>query len=155
MITIASSASITAITSFRPRARRRICAWACALGVLLPSAMPVHAHGVDPSTASSALSMLPLAVSVAAPASLLVGGVALAVVAVETSARGTVLILERASDAARMSVELAGHASLAVGALVTVSVIGSGWVLSQAGKAVLFIPNEIGISLLYNERVTR
>ena len=33
-------------------------------------------------------------------------------------------------------------------------VIGSGWVLSQVGQAVLFIPNEIGASLLYNERIT-
>jgi hypothetical protein len=31
----------------------------------------------------------------------------------------------------------------------------AGWVLSAAGQAVAFIPNEIGKALLYNERVTR
>lgn len=141
-------------TAFQVFFSRRAAAAACALSMLLPTAAPVRAHGVDASTASSALSMLPVAISVAAPVALLSSGVALSVVATEASARGTVLMLERASDAARMSVELAGRASLAVGTLVTVSAIGSGWVLSQAGKAVLFIPNEIGASLLYNERVT-
>ena len=133
---------------------RRACALGCAFAMLLPATMPVMAHGADPSTASSALSMLPVAISVAAPVAILSSGVVLTVVAVDASARGTVLMLERASDAARMSVELSGRASLAVGTLVTVSAIGTGWVLSQAGQAVLFIPNEIGASLLYNERVT-
>jgi hypothetical protein len=133
------------------RAAELVCAFAL-LAPLMPTS--AQAHGVDASTASSALSMLPVAVSVVAPVAVLASGAALTVVTVEASARGTVLMLERASDAARMSVELSGRASLAVGTLVTVSVIGSGWVLSQAGKAVLFIPNEIGGSLLYNERVT-
>jgi hypothetical protein len=31
----------------------------------------------------------------------------------------------------------------------------TGWVLSTAGRAIAFIPNEIGKALLYNERVTR
>jgi hypothetical protein len=136
-------------------APRRVAALVCSfalLAPLVPSA--ARAHGADASTASSALSLLPVAVSVAAPAALLVGGATLSVVAVEASARGTVLFFERASDASRMSVELAGQASLAVGTLVAVTAVSTGWVLSQAGKAVLFIPNEIGASLLYNERVT-
>ena len=108
---------------------------------------------------ASALSALPVAVSVAAPVVLLSGGVMLTVVAVEASATGTVWLLERASDGARMSVTLAASAagglSLAAGAAVTVSVVGTGWVLSAAGKAIAFIPNEVGKALLYNERVTR
>ncbi len=149
--------NITAQTHTRRTLRRvslRACALTCAFAMLLPLAPAARAHGPDPSTASSALSMLPVAMSVVAPAAVLVSGAALTVVAVDASARGTVLMLERASDASRMSLELAGGASLVVGTLVTVSVIGSGWVLSQAGKAVLFIPNEVGASLLYNERVT-
>ena len=108
---------------------------------------------------ASLLSTLPIAVSVAAPAVLLSGGVAVTVVAVEASAEGTVWILERASDGARMSVRLgaqaAGGLSLAAGTLVTVSAIGTGWVLSAAGQAIAFIPNQVGAALLYNERVTR
>ena len=78
--------------------------------------------------------------------------------AVEVSAQGTVYVLERASDGARVSVEVsgrgAGAASLAVGTGVTVSVIGAGLVLSAAGEAIAFIPNAIGRALLHNERLT-
>lgn len=124
---------------------------------LLSGVAPARAH----SSASdvSALSALPVAVSVAAPAVLLSGGVLLTVVAVEASGTGTVWLLERASDGARMSVTLAASAvgglSLAAGTAVTVSAVGAGWVLSMAGKAIAFVPNEIGKALLYNERVTR
>jgi hypothetical protein len=36
-----------------------------------------------------------------------------------------------------------------------VTALTSGYVLSAAGQAIAFIPNEIGRALLYNERVTR
>ena len=105
------------------------------------------------------MSALPIAVSVAAPAALLSGGVMLTVVAVEASAAGTVWVFERASDGARLSVTLAastlGGLSLAAGTAVTVSAMATGWVLSAAGQAIAFIPNQIGAALLYNERVTR
>ncbi len=51
--------------------------------------------------------------------------------------------------------EAAAALALRVGTVVAVSVIGTGWVLSTAGQAVAFIPNEIGKALLHNERVTR
>lgn len=44
---------------------------------------------------------------------------------------------------------------MAVGTTVAVLAIGSGYVLSAAGQALAFIPNEIGAALLYNEQVTR
>ena len=106
---------------------------------------------------ASAISMLPVAVSVAAPAMLLSAGAVLTLVAVESTARGTVWVLERASDGVRVSVNFAGQVlgGAAVGAAVAVTVIGSGYVLSAAGQAIAFIPNEIGAALLHNERVTR
>ena len=117
-----------------------------------------RAHGVNASDAS-ALSALPIALSVAAPVMILSGGVMLTVVAVEATSAGTVWVLERASDGARLSVTLAagaaGGVSLLAGTAVAVSVVGAGWVLSAAGRAIAFIPNEIGAALLYNERVTR
>ena len=107
----------------------------------------------------SAISMLPVAVSVAAPALLISGGAVLTVVAVEASAEGTVWILERASDGARASITLsamaAGGLSVAAGTAITVSAFSAGWVLSAAGKALAYIPNAIGEALLYNERVSR
>jgi hypothetical protein len=38
---------------------------------------------------------------------------------------------------------------------VVVSAFSAGWVLSAAGRAIAYIPNEIGAALLHNERVTR
>ncbi len=109
------------------------------------------------STASeaSALSMLPVAVSVAAPVMLLSAGVALTVVAVEATAQGSVWVLERASDGARASVRFAGQASAVLGTAVVITVIGSGYVLSAAGEAIAFVPNAIGTALLHNEQLTR
>ena len=126
-----------------------------AAALLLSTTVPAFAHGTDPSTASSALSLLPVAVLVAAPVALLSGGVGLTVVAVQGSATGTVWVLERASDGARASVQLAGSAAMALGTGLVVTAVSTGWVLSAASEAVAFIPNEIGASLLYNERVTR
>lgn len=123
------------------------------MAAMLAAALPARAH-VTPSDAS-ALSLLPVAVSAAAPAMLLSGGVALTVVAVEASATGTVWVLERASDGARFSLQLAGGAVVAVGTGLAVIAVSTGWVLSEAGRALCFVPNEIGASLRYNEQVTR
>ncbi len=123
------------------------------LAVALALAGPAHAH--DPSAESSALSLLPVAVSVAAPVVVISAGAALTVVAVEASAASTVWVLERASDGARASVTLAGGASLAVGSVVVCTAVSAGWVLSAAGRAIAIVPNEIGRALLHNERITR
>ena len=123
------------------------------------------------SEASAALSLLPVAsvvgtasvasaaagAVVAVPAALSVGGAVLSVKAVEASAVGTVYLLERASDGAQVSVEVAGRglagSAYAVGTVVTCSVIGTGVVLSVAGEAIAFVPNAIGRALLHNERL--
>ncbi|MEJ6003116.1 hypothetical protein [Paucibacter soli] len=111
------------------------------------------------SEASALSAMLPVAVSVAAPVMLLSTGVVLSVVAVEATATGTVWVLQRASDGARISVRFASQAlagaALSVGTVLAVTVISSGYLLSAAGEAIAFIPNEIGASLLYNEKLTR
>lgn len=129
---------------------------AAALSAALAT-QPALAHGG--ASEASALSMLPIAVSVAAPVALLSGGAMLTVVAVQASAEGTVWILERASDGARASVTLsaqaAGGVSVIAGTVVLATAISTGWVLSAAGKAIAFIPNEVGRALLHNERVTR
>jgi hypothetical protein len=124
----------------------------------IAAAAPARAHHPNASDAS-ALSMLPVAVSVAAPVMIFSGGVMLSVVAVEASAEGTVWVLERASDGARATLMLSGMAagglSVVAGTAVVVSAFSAGWVLESAGRAIAYIPNEIGRALLYNERVTR
>ncbi len=118
----------------------------------------LNARAHNELSEASAISALPVAVSLAAPAMLLVGGAALTVVSVQASATGTVWVLERASDGARATLEFSGRAagaSLAtVGTAVLVTALSTGWLISAAGHAIAFVPNQIGASLLHNERVT-
>ena len=117
-----------------------------------------HAHPNQASEAS-ALSMLPVAVSVSAPAMLVSGTVALSVVAIEATADGMVWVLERASDGARLSVKWTslsvGMASVAVGTVVTVTAMSAGWLLSVAGEVLAVVPNTLGRALLHHEEVLR
>lgn len=128
------------------------------LGALL-SATLATANAQSAVSELSALSALPIAVSVAAPVMVLSAGATLTIVAVEVSATGAVWVLERASDGARatlsLSAQAAGGLSVAAGTIVVVTAVSTGWVLSTASEAIAFIPNEIGAALLYNERVTR
>lgn len=139
----------------------RNCLAATAAVLALASTPLARAH--DPSrdlSAASGLSLsVPVAISVAAPSALLVTGASFVVVSVEVLAEGTVWVLERASDGARMSIKFGaqmGEASVvAAGTLVVATVVAAGCVLSVAGEAIAFIPNEIGRSLIYDERITR
>ena len=124
---------------------------------LVLSALPVASVVGAASTVAGSAVAGAAAVS-AVPAALAVSGAVLVVKAVEVSAPGTVIVLERASDGARASVELSGRAAsgvvAGVGTAVAVSVIGAGVVLSAAGEVLCFIPNELGRALLHNERLT-
>ena len=125
--------------------------------LLAMSVATVHAQSAVSEL--SALSALPIAVSVAAPVVVLSAGAMLTVVAVEVSATGAVWVLERASDGVRATLRLSAQGakglSVAAGTVVIVTAVSTGWVLSAASEAIAFIPNEIGAALLYNERVTR
>jgi len=140
---------------------------ACA-GIFCATA-PFDAQAQSEASALSAMSALPIAsvvvgstaaasTVVALPVVLLTAGAVLVVKTVQSTARGTVYLLERASDGAQASVEIGARAvsgtALAVGSVVTVSVIGAGVVLSAAGEAIAFIPNALGRALLFNEKVT-
>jgi hypothetical protein len=99
--------------------------------------------------------MLPVAVSVMLPADFLATSAAFTVVAVAATSQGMRWVFERASDGSRASVELSGKASVAVGTAITVSAFSAGWVLSSAGRALAYIPNEVGQALMHNERIVR
>jgi len=140
----------------------RLLALAAALSLGLATTLPAHAHN-DPSTGVSAASGLslsvPVAISVAAPAAVLVSGATFTVVAVEVLVEGTVWMLERASDGLRFSVrfgsEMAGASALVVGTVIVATTVAAGCVLSAAGEAIAFIPNELGRALIHDERITR
>lgn len=114
------------------------------------SAMPLASVVIGGSAVAGAVAVLPVALSTA--------GAILVVKTVESTARGTLLVLERISDGARASIEVAGKGvaavSLVAGATVTVSVIGAGAILSAAGEVIAFVPNRLGQALLHNERLT-
>ncbi len=124
------------------------------------TAPAVHAEGMHRggSEASLLVSALPVAFSVIAPSAVLVAGAKFVVVGVEKTSRGTVWVLERVSDGVRVSVEFVGSAvsgaAASAGTAIAVTAISTGFVLSAASEAVAFIPNEIGNSLLHNERIT-
>lgn len=137
--------------------------------LFIGAAASFNAQAQSEASTLSAVSAMPLAsvvvggsaaagVVLAIPAVLSTAGLVLVVKAVEVSARGTVYLLERASDGVQASVEVVGKSaatvSTGVGTMVTVSVIGAGVLLSVAGEVIAFIPNEIGRALLHNERVT-
>jgi hypothetical protein len=149
----ARASHLTPVRSFR---RFALCALSAAAITLAPLSAP---RAQSTASEASALSLLPVAVSVAAPVMLLAAGVSLTVVAVEASATGTVWVLERASDGARTTLrfsgQVAGAVSTGIGSAVLITALSTGWVLSVAGQAIAFVPNQIGASLLYNERVTR
>ena len=127
------------------------------MAITLTAVSGARAH-IELSEAS-AISALPVAVSVVAPVMLLVGGAELTVVSIQASATGALWVLERASDGARATLQfsdhLAGASLVAVGGAVLVTALSTGWLISAAGHAIAFVPNQIGASLLYNERVTR
>jgi hypothetical protein len=127
------------------------------------------AYAQSEASALSAISALPIASvvvgatavvgsAVAVPLVISTAGAVLVVKTVESTIKGTVYVLERASDGARVSVEIAGKAiagaAFIVGASVIVNVVGAGAVLSIAGEAIAFIPNALGKALLHNERLT-
>ena len=119
---------------------------------LMLSALPIASVVVG-----TAASVGASATVVALPVALSVDGARLIVKGVQASAKGTVWLLESASDGAAASIELSagalGASAAGVGTALLVSVVGTGVLLSAAGEVIAFIPNEIGKALLYNERL--
>jgi hypothetical protein len=137
-------------TPWQHRVRATVWVLALALGAPLPLKAQAQTQA---SRASSEGSALLVASVVAAPVSLLSAGGALTVLSVQASAEGAVWVVERTSDGARAVLHVAGHASLAVGAVLAVSAVASGWMLVQAGRVVAFVPNALGQNLLHHEAV--
>lgn len=153
---------INAMTFIRPL-RNSLCALGAACALLGVGA--AHAS----SEASLVLSALPVASVVAAasggtseeivavPLFLSIAGAVVVVESVESTAKGVTYVLKNVADGASAVVKVSGQAagalSVGVGTVVQTSVTGAGVILSAAGKVLAFIPNEIGKSLMHNERL--
>jgi hypothetical protein len=131
-----------------------------AAGVALaPAAAHAHRDGSEASVLSALSLGVPLAISAAPAVAVLSAGAVLTVASVQVATAGTVWVLTQASTGASVVLTLsaagAEAASTAVGTAVVVTALSTGWILSAAGKALCFVPNEIGASLIHNERMTR
>ena len=139
----------------------------CALG--MACALLGGASAYAQSEASLVLSALPVASVVGAasggasedivaiPLFLSLAGAFAVVEAVESSAEGVTYVLKNVADGTSAVVKVSGQAagalSVGVGTVVETSVNGAGVILSAAGKVLAFIPNEIGKTLMHNERL--
>lgn len=127
----------------------------------IAAALAVHAaaHAQSDVSELSEASLVPVAISVALPVVLVAGVGSIVVTGIEASAEGTVWIVENVADGVKGSIRFAGRAvgtlAIAVGTVVVVTVVATGMVLSAAGHVIAFIPNEVGRTLSYNQRVSR
>lgn len=132
--------------------------------VLLPAGPSLAQSGTQGSRAvsnASALSALGAGSVVAGSIESVAASGKLTVEAIETTAEGIVLVLKTAgmaaSEAGKVSVRIAkdagGGASLVAGAAVELVSESAGYALLHAGKLIAFIPNELGRSMvLQNKR---
>lgn len=76
---------------------------------------------------------------------------------VEAVGDGSVIVLNGVAEGVSASVRLSGRAaqelSLAAGTVVKVVALSTGHMLILAGKAIAFIPNEVGTALLHQSKV--
>lgn len=125
--------------------------------------MPVlnTAHAADSTASARASDNLSTASGtvVSGSVNVLAASGELIVVGVEQSARGVSVVVKNVADAsgevATVLLDGAAAASVAVGSTLHASATGVGYMLVAAGKAIAFIPNEIGQSLLHQSRYTR
>jgi hypothetical protein len=122
----------------------------------LATSAAAHAES---STELSEASLVPVAISVALPVVLVAGVASVVVTGVEASAQGTVWVVESLADGVKGSIcfagQVAGAVAVAAGTVIVVTAVATGMVLSTAGHVIAFVPNEIGRTLSYNQRVSR
>ncbi|WP_300754547.1 hypothetical protein [Janthinobacterium sp.] len=97
------------------------------------------------------------AVVVGGSLSMLVASGQVVIASVETVGEGIVIVLKGASDAGGASIQMSAQAakglSLAAGTVVNVVALSTGHMLVMSGKAIAFIPNELGKALLHHSQV--
>ncbi|MCC7701063.1 hypothetical protein IGS59_02355 [Janthinobacterium sp. GW460P] len=96
------------------------------------------------------------AIVVAGSMSMLVASGQVVVASVETVGEGIVIVLKGASEAGGASIQMSTQAakglSLAAGTVVNVVALSTGHMLVLSGKAIAFIPNELGKALLHHSK---
>ena len=131
-----------------------------ALMFTLPMGAVAHADG---STRASQNLSTASGLVVLGSMSVLAAGGELIVTGVEQSAHGVSVVVKNVGNASGEVVTVlldgaaasAAASAVAVGSAVQASATGVGYVLVASGKAIAFIPNEIGQSLIHQSRYSR
>jgi hypothetical protein len=130
---------------------------ACTVAALFFAAVSAHANSVtDPSRAS-------IDTSIAIPVTMVMGTAQffkdagqLSVTGVKTVGKVSVITFRGLANGAEASVQVSGKAiegsAVGVGVVLQTSVSATGVLLTAAGKALMFVPNEMGKSLLHHSR---
>lgn len=127
--------------------------------VLATACLALPGHASSPSEASRAS----LNASVAIPVALVQGSTQMfrdagrfSVTGVKTAGNVSTLTLRNLADGAEASVQFSARAiegsAIGAGVVLQASVSATGTLLVSAGKAVMFIPNEVGQALLHHSR---
>ncbi|MFO1432096.1 MAG: hypothetical protein U1F76_18460 [Candidatus Competibacteraceae bacterium] len=78
----------------------------------------------------------------------------LVIKSIQTVGDSIVLVLQGASEVGTVTLQLSGNAagytSLVAGTTLQVVTESTGYLLTQAGKAIAFIPNQVGRSMIYH-----
>lgn len=135
---------------------------AALIGVALGMTLVLNtAHAADSTASTRASENLSTAsgLVVSGSVGVLAASGELIVVGVERSARGVSVVVKNAADVSGDAVTVlldgTAAASVAVGSVLQASATGVGYVMVAAGKAIAFIPNEVGQSLLHQSSYTR
>lgn len=129
-----------------------LCVMVMVCGLMIGSLVQAAAGGA--LSEGSALSVQGASVLVEGSIEVLAASSELTVLAVGTVTDGASVVLESAANAATVSVkvtpELAGYLSKAIGTTVEVVAESSGYALMHAGRMIAFIPNEVSQGLLHH-----
>jgi hypothetical protein len=113
-------------------------------------------HAASPSEGSLLLSVASGFV-VAGSMATVAGSGEVVVKGVKAVGESTEVVLTNVADGASATVRLSGEAakglSTAVGNTVQATAMSTGYMLVASGKAIAFIPNEIGTALLHHSKV--
>ena len=138
---------------------KRLLPLCLSLSLLTASAAPGLVHAAASENLSKGSQNLSdgSAVVVGGSLSMLVASGQVVVASVETVGEGIVIVLKGASEAGGASVQMSTQAakglSLAAGTVVNVVALSTGHMLVLSGKAIAFIPNELGKALLHHSKV--
>ena len=138
---------------------KRLLPLCLSLSLLFASAAPGLVHAAASENLSKGSQNLSdgSAVVVGGSRSMLVASGQVVVASVETVGEGIVIVLKGASEAGGASVQMSTQAakglSLAAGTVVNVVALSTGHMLVLSGKAIAFIPNELGKALLHHSKV--